>query len=400
MLGDKLNTYRPTIDPEYSEDGQELGINLISNVKNPAVKIRGVAFSNHEARELRFKDDLKLRIAAPVLVPSHIYRSEEDENYYMEFTVEDIEIIAKDFMSKLTTKTDGVFNLEHENQMVDSYIFEAILVDSETKVKMIKSDYGIDVPVGTFFIVQQFTDKNVYDDIIKRDAIGFSFEGFMGTKLVKEYKFKNDKIMKNLKLSKMKSPKKIVGSKRIFKSASKKMKFEEVIEGEVILVADEFKEGSDIVVIEDVVAGAVEDFTGEIDAVVDGKEEVLIIEDGVITEVVEGEAVADTEKEEAVIASEGEVEVKEEEMEEEVKEEEMEEEVKEEEMEEVAPVDAPEAGNELDEIYKILADIKAELAELKAGVPVEDEVIDEVLLREQKFSNALASFNKFAKSRS
>lgn len=392
MLGDKLNTYRPTIDPEYSEDGQELGINLISNVKNPAVKIRGVAFSNHEARELRFKDDLKLRIAAPVLVPSHIYRSEEDENYYMEFTVEDIEIIAKDFMSKLTTKTDGVFNLEHENQMVDSYIFEAILVDSETKVKMIKSDYGIDVPVGTFFIVQQFTNKNVYDDIIRRDAVGFSFEGFMGIKLVKkEYKFKNDKIMKNLKLSKMKSPKKIVGSKRTFKSASKKMKFEEVIEGEVILVADEFKEGSDIVVIEDVVVGAVEDFTGEIDAVVDGKEEVLIIEDGVITEVVEGETVADAEKEEAVIASEGEVEVKEEEMEDEVKEEEM---------EEVAPVDAPEAGNGLDEIYKILADIKAELAELKAGVPVEDEVIDEVLLREQKFSNALASFNKFAKSRS
>lgn len=397
MLGDKLNTYRPTIDPEYSEDGQELGINLISNVKNPAVKIRGVAFSNHEARELRFKDDLKLRIAAPVLVPSHIYRSEEDEKYYMEFTVEDIEIIAKDFMSKLTTKTDGVFNLEHENQMVDSYIFEAILVDSETKVKMIKSDYGIDVPVGTFFIVQQFTDKNVYDDIIRRDAVGFSFEGYMGTKLVKEYKFKNDKIMKNLKLSKMKSPKKIVGSKRTFKSASKKMKFEEVIEGEVILVADEFKEGSDIVVIEDVVVGAVEDFTGEIDAVVDGKEEVLIIEDGVITEVVEGEDVADAEKEEAVIASEGEVEVKEEEMEDEVKEEE----VKEEKMEEeVAPVEAPEAGNELDEIYKILADIKAELAELKAGVPVEDEVIDEVLLREQKFSNALASFNKFAKSRS
>ena len=201
MLGKKeLNTYRPTIDPEYSEDGQELGINLISNVKNPAVKVRGVAFSNHESKELRFKDDLKLRIAGPVLIPSHIYRNDDEEVLYGIPTEEDIEIIAKDFMSRLTSKVDGVFNLEHEAQMVDSYIFEAILVDSETKVRMIKTDYGVDVPIGTFFIVQQFTDKKVYDDIIRRDAIGFSFEGFMGTILVNNYKFKNEEMVKKLKI--------------------------------------------------------------------------------------------------------------------------------------------------------------------------------------------------------
>lgn len=320
MFKDKIDTYRPTIDPEYSEDGQELGINLISNVKNPAVKIRGVAFSNHEIRELRFKDDLKLRIAAPVLVPSKIYRSDEDEQYYMEFTPEDIEIIAKDFMSKLTSKVDGVFNLEHEAQMVDSYILEAILVDSEVKVNMIESDYGIEVPLGTFFLVQQFTDKKVYDDIVKRDAVSFSFEGYMGTKIVKEYKFKSQVMVKNLKLSKMKSPKKIMGTKRTLKSASKKMKFEEVIEGsELILVADEFKEGSEIVVIEDVTVGAVEDFTGEVEVIMDGMEETLIIVLGVIAEVVEGEDVEDIEKEEAkVISKETPGEVKEEEMEEEI----------------------------------------------------------------------------------
>lgn len=386
MFKDKIDTYRPTIDPEYSEDGQELGINLISNVKNPAVKIRGVAFSNHEIRELRFKDDLKLRIAAPVLVPSKIYRSDEDEQYYMEFTPEDIEIIAKDFMSKLTSKVDGVFNLEHEAQMVDSYILEAILVDSEVKVNMIESDYGIEVPLGTFFLVQQFTDKKVYDDIVKRDAVSFSFEGYMGTKIVKEYKFKSQVMVKNLKLSKMKSPKKIMGTKRTLKSASKKMKFEEVIEGaELILVADEFKEGSEIVVIEDVTVGAVEDFTGEVEVIMDGMEETLIIVLGVIAEVVEGEDVEDIEKEEAkVISKETPGEVKEEEME-----------------EEIVPAAAEVTGDvstELEEIYKMLAEIKSELAEIKSE-KVEEEEIDEVLLREQKYANSLTSFNKFKNKR-
>src|SRR5690554_3759694 len=113
MIGNrKLKTYKPSIDPELAEDGITLGINLISNVVSPAVKIRGVAFSSNDVKDFKFRDDVKMRIAAPVLVTSHIYRNDEDEEYYMKFTEEDIEIIAKDFMSRLTSKGEGVFNLE------------------------------------------------------------------------------------------------------------------------------------------------------------------------------------------------------------------------------------------------------------------------------------------------
>lgn len=382
MLRDEINTYRPTIDPQFSEDGQELGINLISNVKNPAVKIKGVAFSNHEVRELRFKDDIKLRIAAPVLVPGKIYRDDEDEKYFMEFTKEDIEEIAKDFMSRLPTKSGGVFNLEHENQMVDSYILEAILADSEAKVNMIRESYAIELPMGSFLIVQQFTDRALYEDIVQKDATSFSFEGFMGTKLVKEYKFKNDKMTKNLKLSKMSKPKKVMGVKRVYMSASKKLKLEEVAENEeLIVIAEDFKEGAEVVVIEDVVEGGVEDFTGEVDVTVEGKEETLIIDKGVITEIVEAE----------VEATEETVEV---EMEEEVKEEEMEEETV-----VVEPTEEAPATNELEEIYKMLADIKAELAELKSSGEVEVIEEDEHLIREQKYAASLTSFNTFMKKR-
>lgn len=393
MLKDKLNKYRPSIDPALSEDGQMLGINLISNVTDPAVRIRGVAYNNHPIKDLKFADSKKLRIAAPVLVPDEIYRNEEDEQYYMVFTPEDIEILAKDFMSRLPTRGTEVFNLEHGEQMVDSYLLETILVDSDIKASMIKTDYGISVPIGTFFIVQQFNDEKVYNDIVERGATSFSFEGFLGTELINEYKFKEEK-MKNLKLSKMKSPKKIVGVKRVMLSASKKVKMEEIEETEdLILIAEEYKEGADVVVIEDVVEGAVEDFTGEVDVTVEGKEEVLIIEDGVITEVVEAETdevaeaeeVVETEMEEDKEVSGETKEVKAEE-EDETKEVKLEEEVV---VEEV--VTSP---SELDEIYKMIAEIKAELAELKATVPVDEDVIDDVLVREERFTNALNAFNK------
>lgn len=378
----KLNTYRPSIDPKHSEDGQELGIDLISNVVDPAVKIRGVAFSSHKIKDLKFRDDIKMRIAAPVLVPSFIYRDDEDEEYYMQFTEEDIEIIAKDFMSKLNTKVDGVFNLDHKDEMVESYILEAILVDSESKIEMIKSDYNIDLPLGSFFLVQQFNDREIYDDIVRRGATSFSLQGFMGTELVKEFKFKQDKV-KIKKEIKMKKQRKLIGTKRVFMSASKKLKLQdEAVEtDDLILIADEFKEGEEIKVMED--TDIEEKFSGEVDVELDGKEAVIIIEEGTITEVVDMEEdETETETEETT-----EVELEEEDK----KKVELEDETISEEATE-AVVDVK---KELEELYKILADIKVAIDELK----IKDEEEEEVIVKEQNYTNALRSFNRFQKSR-
>lgn len=378
----KLNTYKPSIDPIYSENDQELGIDLISNVVNPAVKIRGVAFENHNenTKNLRFKDDLKLRIAAPVLVPDDIYRNDPDEKYFMRFTADDIIILAKDFMSKLTSRGKDVFNYDHKDEMVDSYILEAIIVDSDSKVDMIKSDYGIEVPVGTFFIVQQFTDKKRYEEIVKSGATSFSFQGFLGTELIQEFKFESDvEKVKKVKNMKMKKTKKLIGVKRVFMSASKKLKFsDDVAENEdLIIIAEDFVEGADVVVVEDVTEGSIEDYTGEVDVEIEGEDKILIIEDGKISEIVEGDE-----------------EVKEEDVKVDVEMEDDKKDEKEVELEdEVITESIDEATNELEEIYKILADIKAELAEIKASniLDSNDDLIVDV--SEQRFHSALTSFN-------
>lgn len=385
----KLNTYRPSIDPKHSEDGQELGIDLISNVVDPAVKIRGVAFSSHKIKDLKFRDDIKMRIAAPVLVPSFIYRDDEDEEYYMQFTEEDIEIIAKDFMSKLNTKVDGVFNLDHKDEMVESYILEAILVDSESKIEMIKNDYNIDLPLGSFFLVQQFNDREIYDDIVRRGATSFSLQGFMGTELVKEFKFKQDKV-KIKKEIKMKKQRKLIGTKRVFMSASKKLKLQdEAVEtDDLILIADEFKEGEEIKVMED--TDVEEKFSGEVDVELDGKETVIIIEEGTITEIVDMEEETETEVE--LEEDKKEVELEDEE---DKKEDKKEVELEDETGSEAATEAVVDVKKELEELYKILADIKVAIDELK----IDDKEEEEVIVKEQNYTNALRSFNRFQKSR-
>ena len=393
MLRKDLPTVEVTIDERYSQ-GENLGIDLISNVKNPAVKIKGTAFSNQDHSKYCFSDELKYRIGAPALVPDDIYRNDEDGEYFIRFTVDKIEQLAKKFMSELPTKGNRIFNLEHGSELIDSYILEAILADTESKVAMINESYGVDVPLGTFFIVQQFNDKNKFNELVSNGQIGFSIEGFLGMELIDENKLNKSKMNINSKLTQMKKKQKFVGTKRTFKSASKR-KFEDVIQNDdLILVVDDLMEGEQVVVIEDVTEGPIDGFTGEVDVVVEGIKETVIIEGGVITEIVKDEMPADMPTEEMPAEAEMEAAPASEEIptEESVNEKEMQEPVTEEmPTEESTTEPAGDVTAKFDEVYSMIADIKAELEALKnPAMPATEE---EVAMR-KNFTSALITFNQ------
>ena len=174
----KLPIYKITIDPEYS-DGEELGISQIAFTANPAIKVKGMAFSSQEKKY--FSDDVKMRIAAPALIPMEIYRCDEDGEYYAEFTEDEIEKLTSKFMANLNN--NGKFNLEHkEGDVAPAYILEAWIVNDPIADKA-KSTFNIDVPKGTLMIVSQVTDVNYYNQLVANGQVGFSIEGFLGLKL-------------------------------------------------------------------------------------------------------------------------------------------------------------------------------------------------------------------------
>lgn len=168
--------YELSINPEFAEDGEELGIFQIANTENPAIMLKGVAFNAHK-KSVYFADDLKYRIAAPVLTPMDVYRKDEKtgEEYYAVVTTEYIEQVFVDFMAK---RTGGVvFNDEHdESKEVPAYILETWLVENPETDKS-KTVYGLEVKKGTWFAVQQFTDKQVYKQFVKEGKTGFSIHG-------------------------------------------------------------------------------------------------------------------------------------------------------------------------------------------------------------------------------
>lgn len=332
-MNKNLPKFKITIDEEYSENGQSLGIDAIAFTKNPAIMVKGMAF-NADVKKVFFADELKYRIAGPIMIPMEIYRCDDSE-YYVQFTSEEIEKIHSKFMANMGKE---VFNLEHKEDMkVPAYVLESILVDSENKQTMIKQEYGIDVPMGTSFLVSQVTDKQYYKDLVDNDQVGFSIEGFLGLKL--------SEIINNNKtnLNTMDKVNLLPGEYP-------------TVDGKLLVVA--------------------EDGTFEIKEVV--KEEMaeeIKKEEEVVKEEMSSEEEINTEEEV----------IKEEEMAEEV----VTEEVVTEEKPVVESYSKEEVDAKFDELYKLIADMKAE--------EVSEEVVEEVKPLEMSIHDRFSAFVNFSK---
>jgi 8-oxo-dGTP pyrophosphatase MutT (NUDIX family) len=179
-----LPVYNLSIDECDAENGEYLGVLEIANTANPAIMIKGIALS--DIKQMIFKDDLKYRIASPVLIPSKIYRRDETtgEEYYVNVTPEIVEQMFVKFQKDRSGK--DVFNDEHdEAKRVPSYILETWLVETPKTDKSLVT-YGIECPEKTWFAVQQFTDKQAYFDCVDSGKIGFSIHGESALKFSKQ----------------------------------------------------------------------------------------------------------------------------------------------------------------------------------------------------------------------
>jgi hypothetical protein len=179
---DDLVTYK--IVKKDLETGEEFtGLDEIAFTSDPAIIVKGMAFNAQ--KKLVFKDEPKMRIVAPAMIPMEIYRNQDGEEFNVEFTAEQIELIHTEIM-QLVAKGESLFNFEHDkSQKVPAYILEAWIVDNPETDKA-KTTYGIDVPKGTLMLTTQITDRKYYDELVENGQIGYSIGGSFGLKLSKQ----------------------------------------------------------------------------------------------------------------------------------------------------------------------------------------------------------------------
>jgi mutator protein MutT len=182
---DDLVTYK--ILKKDLETGEEFtGLDEIAFTSDPAIIVKGMAFNAQ--KKLVFKDEPKMRIVAPAMIPMEIYRNQDGEEFNVEFTAEQIELIHTEIM-QLVSKGESLFNFEHDkSQKVPAYILEAWIVDNPETDKA-KTTYGIDVPKGTLMLTTQITDRKFYDNIVANGQVGYSIGGSFGLKLSKQQSY-------------------------------------------------------------------------------------------------------------------------------------------------------------------------------------------------------------------
>lgn len=271
MAKDNLPIYKITIDPEYSENGEDLGIEQIAFTSTPAIKVMGMAF-NSQVKQMIFKDNVKYRIVAPALIPMEIYRKDDEDGkeYYVKFTKEEIEKIHAKFMRDMSNK--DLFNLEHDTtETVPAYILEAWIVDSPLKDKAYSS-FGIEVPTGTLMVTAQVTDVEYYNHLVDNDQVGFSIEGYLGMKLKEVTQLKT-----KINMNKLPDGEHTIDGKIYV-----------VVDGEITEIRDaEVVEASEEVALEDTVVEeeVVEEETMAVDPVLDAEAILAIVKPALDAEV-------------------------------------------------------------------------------------------------------------------
>jgi hypothetical protein len=181
-MEEKIPTYYITIDPQYAENDEWLGISQIAYTPTPAIEVMGLAFN--AVKQLRFIDELKGIVASPALIPDMpIRRYDEEFGYYdVVFTADDILMMVEMFNRDIKSNQ---FNLDHDsNKVAPAFmLYNWIIEDPETDLSLTK--YGVKgLKKGTWFTVSKFTDMEFFkSEIIEGGRNGLSVEGIFALAL-------------------------------------------------------------------------------------------------------------------------------------------------------------------------------------------------------------------------
>lgn len=166
---DKIKKYKVGINSETD---------AISLVTEPAIESDFVFLSKDKAIvKEAFSNDEKHMVYGAVLRPDFpIYRNDGENEYYLEFTSESIERMARDYMMNYRQGNVTIQHEEYANEvfMVESWIKQDMDKDKSVSVGLDKS-----LPIGTWFCGFYVNNNDVWERIKSGELKGFSVEAMI-----------------------------------------------------------------------------------------------------------------------------------------------------------------------------------------------------------------------------
>ena len=161
------------------EENNEIGIEAISVVENPAIEEDFIAL-NSNIIELAEADKEKKLLVGALLIPNKpIYRRSGDEEYYIYFSKD---TVVKASQMYLLNGNQSKATLEHDHEINGLTLVESWIVEDEVHDKSRK--FGMNVPVGTWMGSVKVNNDEVWNDFVKTGKVkGFSIEGYFADRM-------------------------------------------------------------------------------------------------------------------------------------------------------------------------------------------------------------------------
>lgn len=162
----KLKRYQVTTNSETL---------AISLVESPAIESDFIALSEQKPVKIQMSDDYRHILYGAVLIPDlPIYRNDDGEEYYIQFSKESIEKMSQDFMKEYRQAN---ITLDHETDANDIYVCESWIKESEYQDK--STALGLELPVGSWVVGVKVNQIDVWERIISGELRGFSVESLI-----------------------------------------------------------------------------------------------------------------------------------------------------------------------------------------------------------------------------
>ena len=165
----KIKKYKVGIDSETE---------AISMVTEPAIESDFVFLSKDKAIvKEAFSNDEKHMVYGAVLRPDFpIYRNDGENEYYLEFTSDSIERMARDYMMNYR---QGNVTIQHEEYANEVFMDESWIKQDMDKDKSVSVGLDKSLPIGTWFCGFYVNNNDVWERIKSGELKGFSVEAMI-----------------------------------------------------------------------------------------------------------------------------------------------------------------------------------------------------------------------------
>ena len=161
------------------DEEQEIGIEAISVVENPAIEEDFIALKNQELKLAEVDKEKRILMGAALIPNKPIYRKNKEKEYYIYFSRKTVKKASELFLMR---GNQNKSTLEHQLPLQGLSVVESWIVEDDKFDKTRK--YDLNAPIGTWMVSVKVNNDEVWNDFVKTGKVkGFSIEGYFADKL-------------------------------------------------------------------------------------------------------------------------------------------------------------------------------------------------------------------------